>query len=103
MAMPKKGSRSIVINEVSYRWRTNKSGLNLLVSVEAVADGGANTLSVDTSVPLPNGCPCCSGVLMTPAAVEAYIRQALAEGWNPTTKGKPFLFVADAAMATGKT
>jgi len=35
----------------------------------------------------------------TPAGVETYIRLALAKGWKPTEKGKPFVLVAAPAIA----
>ncbi|MBC7807346.1 MAG: hypothetical protein H7145_14500 [Akkermansiaceae bacterium] len=120
MAMPKKGSRSIAVDEMPYRFRIsgdNGRGIaNLKVAVEAVADGNLTTLVVDTSVLTPidiwlyinnpeekKKALETRTVYITTAVVEAYIRQALAKGWKPTEKGKPFALVADAAMATGKT
>ncbi len=114
--MPKKGSRSIVVDDVPYRFKIGGCGGYLQVAVKAVAEGNLTTLLVNTSVRPPVDIWLLINepeefaealakrpVYVTTAAVEAYIRQALTEGWNPTTKGKPFLFVADAAMATGKT
>ncbi len=106
MAIPKKGSRSIVVDEVPYRWRATKTGkTNLFVSVQPVTEGESSLLSVNTSVSVPNGCMCpgCGDIYVTPAVVEAYIRRALEQGWEPNKKGTPFVLVADPAMATGKT
>ena len=114
MAMPKKGSRSIVVDEVPYRWRLGGGSQavrhgesNLSVSVEPVADNGNITLLfVDTSVAWDE-CEM-TGLnrhksSITPAVIEAYIRLAFKQGWKPTEKGKPFLLVADEFMAVGKT
>ncbi|MBC8139339.1 MAG: hypothetical protein H8F28_25975 [Fibrella sp.] len=113
MAMPKKGSRSIVVDDVLYRWRTRgEREYNMTVAVEPVTDGGMSSLIVDTSVMAPTNSPPddkdgkwfgAYTISVTPAVVEAYIRQAMNKGWKPTEKGKPFILVADKSMATGKT
>ena len=110
MAMMKKGSRAIVVDDMPYRWRVRgretdaqRSGdTNLHVVVEPIVEGKGVycPLDVDTSTPRPEpGEP----VSVMPAVVGAYIRLALARGWKPTEPGKPFALVVDAAMATGKT
>jgi hypothetical protein len=99
MAMPKKGSRSIIIDGVPYRWQVrgrvyNKDGV---VCIEPVTDdGNICKLLVDTSAPFPNGCPCCEQYpAITPSTVEQYVRVALQLGWQPIRKDKPFVYVAE--------
>jgi len=77
----------------------------MIVAVETVTENGDTTaLLIDTSALRPDSLITDeSDVSVTPAVVEAYIRQALAKGWKPDEKGKPFVLVADAAMVTGKT
>jgi hypothetical protein len=108
MAMPKKGSRTIVVDGATYRWRirgritvaqTEGEG-NLMVAVEEVADTGVSTLLVDTSVPREWFSFSGYQTPITPAAVQTYIRLALQQGWKPTQKGKPFVLVADEEIAT---
>lgn len=110
MAMPKKGSRSIVVDDTPYRWRLrseNDCRKSMIIAVEPVTESGdVSVLTVDTSAPSPSpvgGSPYNEEVSVTPAVVEAYIRLALTKGWKPGERGKPFVLVADAAMVTGKT
>ena len=113
MAMPKKGSRSIVVDAVAYRWgirgretRAHTQGeTNLIIAVEPITEGKGVycPLIVDTSTPRPVLEAGDVPVFVTPAVVEAYIRLALKSGWKPTETGKPFMLVADEGMATGKT
>jgi hypothetical protein len=110
MAMAKKGSRVLLVDDVPYRWRirgretaAQASGeTNLSVAIEAVVDGDICTLVVDPSVARPSKTSEEDAVSVTPAVVEAYVRLALKKGWKPTQKGKPFLLVADESMASGK-
>jgi hypothetical protein len=39
---------------------------------------------------------------LTAAIVEADIREALAEGWNPDSRGRPFLFMAQTKLELGQ-
>lgn len=113
MAMPKKGSRSIVVDEVPYRWRLRgEREYNMTVAIEPITDGAMSSLVVDTSVMAPADSPLDDKagnwfgsyiVSVTPAVVEAYIRLAMKQGWKPTEKGNAFVLVADAAMVEGKT
>lgn len=110
MAMAKKGSRNITVDEVPYRWRIRDrptysqqlGDTNLLVAVETITDGDLCTLLVDTSAFRP-GNDNYPRVSVTPAVVEAYIRLALSQGWKPGEKGKSFILVADESMVAGKT
>lgn len=114
MAMPKKGSRNIVVDGAACRWRirgrpsySQEMGWsNLSVAIEPATEDGTDVtrLVVDTSAPRPDADAVGTDeiVSVTPAVVEAYIRLALKQGWNPVAKGKPFVLVADEGMVTGK-
>lgn len=104
MAMPRKGARAITVDGAPFRWKirgraTGAQTLgeaNLGVGIEAVTnESGVSTLVVDTSAVRGTAS-------VTPAVVEAYIRQAMAKGWKPTPSGKPFVLVADEGMAAGR-
>lgn len=105
MAMPKKGARKIVVDNVAYRWRIRSEGSgehNVTVVVEEVTDSGSVcTLVVDTSVPYVDYW--LTGEFQTviaPAAIAKYIRMGLEKGWKPLQKGKPFVMVVDEEVAT---
>lgn len=111
MAMPRKGSRSILVGDKLYRFRiSGDNGLgiaNLKVAIEAIAGGNFTTLVVDTSVLTPvdlwlvintDGhakARTTKIVYIKTSVIRVYIRQALDTGWNPTEKGKPFVLIAD--------
>ncbi|MGK5548079.1 hypothetical protein ACSNOH_25615 [Streptomyces sp. URMC 127] len=97
MALPRKGSRRIVVDGTAYRWRlrgrpTYGQGTGwspMTYAVEHFADPGT-TLLVDTGIPHPGnwtGAP--SAPVLPPAVAEA-VRTAVAAGWNPTAPGAPF-------------
>ena len=97
MAVPKKGSRKIVVESVEYRWRIRRKSSygqeigesNLTASVELYRNP-QNTLSItfpwlrlDTwfgSLEEP----------VTPKLIETVIKNAIYQGWNPVEKGKTF-------------
>lgn len=94
MAIPKKGSRTITVDGVEYRWRVRsrptysqalaQSPLSFAVELEAE---GQSTLTVRTGATRPDSWIMPSQSLVTSASVERAIRQALAQGWNPQEAG----------------
>lgn len=92
MAMPKKGSRKIVVDNVTYRWKFGGAW----ILIEAVRDSGpTRILDVDTSV--RDRDYWLTGeeqkTIILPGAVEQYIRIGLDKGWNPHQAGPPLSIV----------
>ena len=100
MAIPKRGSRNIVVNEEPYRWYLRRRPTNnqletsypdryMGLAVEhAEAKGNVLAIIVPYRHPSLNW-----GVAehsIVPADVEEYIQTALARGWQPKQPGKTF-------------
>lgn len=98
MAIPKRGSRNIVVNGDPYRWYVRRkpshaqadffTGMGLAVER---ADVKGAVLVVELPQPHPgiwSGYPAERPVV--PVDVEAYIQTALARGWQPGKPGKTF-------------
>lgn len=102
MAIPKKGTRKIVVDGVAYRWYIRRNGDYhgaLTVAVELAANDSASILVVDFHTPRPGsftalfyGYP---KISITPKDVVTHIRAALAAGWNPLQPGSPFIYLPD--------
>jgi len=109
MAMPKKGSRALVVDGHKYRWgirRTeqdthwNEYGMEnrLTISVENY-ENPASMLCIsyfcgggyDGIGPNPRLAATGEEMKITPSDVEQWIRTALGQGWKPETKGAKFL------------
>lgn len=101
MAIPKKGSRLITVDGVSYRWRvrhkpTYDQGLGhspLSFAVEHVNGPGA-VLVVRMPSTRPDNWMGLPGESVIPAVVEQVIRTALDSGWHPDRPGRLFTLVA---------
>jgi hypothetical protein len=82
MALPSKGTRSIVVDGVTYRWR--------VADKDSSSPGFIATRSDNPRCPLLwtryDGDP----DPITPSLVAAGIRAALREGWQPSTPAPPF-------------
>ncbi|MFF4169834.1 hypothetical protein [Streptomyces sp. NPDC001744] len=100
MALNKKGSRRITVDETEYRWRIRRKpsymqGLcwtPLTFAVEiADADQPGTTLVVTSGQPHPSNWFDIKAEPIRPADVTASIREARAQGWNPTNSGAPFM------------
>ena len=100
MAIPKRGSRNIVVNGESYRWymrrRPTQSQLDYITNTIGLAvehaDVKGSVLTITLSQEHPSVWP--GSVVerpVVPADVEAYIQTALARGWKPTRPGKTFV------------
>ena len=96
MAMQQKGSRRIVVDGQSYRWRVRLPasypqlayGTALTFAVEHF-DGGSVLLVVCAGARHGNWADV-PGTTVTPRRVAALIRHALAAGWTPTEPGSAF-------------
>jgi len=97
MAVPKRGSRRIIINGITYRWYIRSkpsygqgsawSNLTAGVSLES----GGGTLLIDFTEPRPDAWLDPSTHMVTPAQVSAAIRKALVQGWQPDSGGGTFV------------
>ena len=100
MAIPKRGSRNIVVNGEPYRWYVRRKPsygqdfldgfCNFSVAIEyATAKGSVLVVSLPQRHPLSHRCS--EIVAVVPADVEEYIKTALARGWQPKQPGKTFV------------
>ncbi|MCA9663019.1 MAG: hypothetical protein KC486_32085, partial [Myxococcales bacterium] len=98
MSIPKRGSRTLVVDDVRYRWRlrgrptaAQRSGDTPLIVAIAAAEGDGPALVVRQLVH-----PAAARVrnhytrAVTPAEVAGYVRQGLAAGWRPLEPGPQF-------------
>jgi hypothetical protein len=97
MALGKKGSRRIVVDGVTYRWRlrgkpTYDQALCWSPCTYAVEHAGqpGSTLVVTTNQPHPSNWVGQSSEAVLPSDVARAIRLALERGWTPATSGSPF-------------
>jgi N-acetylmuramic acid 6-phosphate (MurNAc-6-P) etherase len=90
MAIPKKGSRRIVVDARAYGWliwsrpayaqALAESTLSFAVDCE---EGGRSTLLVSTNMARPDNWLGVQAAGVTPWGVARAVRQALKQGWNP--------------------
>ncbi|BBB00182.1 hypothetical protein RVR_10526 [Actinacidiphila reveromycinica] len=104
MAFAKKGSRRIVVDGVTYRWRLrarptydrgmcwSPAACRLPPAAYAVerADEPGAVLVVTTNWPHMSNWVGRTGRSVLPAGVACAIRQALSAGWDPGRLGPPF-------------
>ncbi|WP_372344086.1 hypothetical protein [Streptomyces sp. KL116D] len=97
MAIGRKGSRRIVVDGTTYRWRlrrrpTYSQGLCWSPCTYTVehADASGATLVVTTNQPHPSNWVGAPSVAVLPSDVSVAITSALAQGWNATSPGSPF-------------
>jgi hypothetical protein len=97
MSIPKTGSRRIVVDGVTYRWRirprpTNNQGdlgTWMTVAVQQVAPAGS-VLVVAVPYTRPDASANHRPGVVHPSSVAEYVRQAIRAGWHPAATGKPF-------------
>ena len=99
MALNTKGSRAVVVDEVTYRWSVRRKPsygqllgeANLVFAVE-LPDVPGQMLVVDTGqVRADAALLADESAAVTPSRVACAIRLALAAGWTPDKPGSPFL------------
>lgn len=97
MAIPKKGSRRIVVDGAAYLWRIRRKATpsqvdygNGSLHLAVAAEHGGTTLVVVTNRPHPHDIFPRPAVAVTPADVREWILAALALGWQPENRGAPF-------------
>jgi hypothetical protein len=95
MALQAKGSRRIVVEGIQYLWqiRRRKTALEELKITLAVSaqQKPSTALLIDLEQPYPNyWIDFKKPQVVLPRQVEAWIRKALCNGWQPLEAGKPF-------------
>lgn len=98
MALPKKGSRRIVVDGDTYRWRVRpkpsySQGAGWTPLTFAVEDAAApgTTLVVRTDRAHPENWFGLRTTAIRPADVAQAIRTARLRGWSPQSNGSPFI------------
>lgn len=97
MAIAKKGSRIIVIDGVRYRWRVSPDdGFMDLVAEHASAPGQRLSVQIDYEDerrPIGKGAFATKqGRSIDPGTVHVVILSAIAQGWDPESRGPPLRF-----------
>ncbi len=99
MALNKKGTRRITVDGIEYRWRVRRKpsylqGLcwaPMIYAVEVAHGNQSGTvLIVASSQAHPSNWVGAEAEAIRPAHVAASIREARAQGWDPTRAGSPF-------------
>jgi hypothetical protein len=97
VALVKKGSRRIVVDGVTYRWRVRhkptycqSNGWGPLTFAVEDATASGTVLVVETDRPHPENWFGLTTKPVVPADVAQAIRTALAQGWTPLANGSPF-------------
>lgn len=97
MALPKKKSRIINIDNIEYRWLVGPNdGYNVFVAEKENIKGQIIEVYFETDinnfwVEFPN-VKKLNLKILKPKDAELIIRQALDIGWDPDIKGKPMVF-----------
>ncbi|CAL2085922.1 hypothetical protein [Tenacibaculum sp. 190524A05c] len=97
MAIPKKGSRKIIVNNEKYKWLIRKKGTysqtvfgngKLHIAIELEENPGAS-LFIISDRSHPNDIETKSINPIKPSDISNWILQAYDLGWNPSDMGKP--------------
>ena len=90
MAIPKKGSRSIHVDGVDYRWLIRRKPAYaqsyLHIAIEAKNNPGA-TLLIQSERPHPEHWDTEEIIPVTPSDIEGWINSAIEAGWEPGVPG----------------
>ena len=98
MAIPKKGTRKITVNDLAFRWLIRRKATygqtdygigKLHVAVELEENPGTSLfIFTDRKHPKDYGAEKINPV--KPSDISNWIKQALEIGWNPLKSGNPF-------------
>ena len=102
MALPRKGSRRIIVDGAEYRWAIRRKptycqaafASPMTFAVECV-QAPQTVLVVTTTVPRPDNWLRKPSVSVRPSQVAEAIRQAHRAGWQPGTLGSAFMLKFD--------
>lgn len=99
MAIPKKGSRKIIVDDIEYRWRIRwkpsyGQGIgesNLTAAIE-LYENPQSPLIITFPWLRPDSWVGKTKESVTPKDIETCVKNALSQGWKPNVKGKIFNF-----------
>jgi hypothetical protein len=105
MAIPKKGSRTITVEGVRYRWRIRSQptydegafASNFSIAVERAEQPSRCVLLLAADFPRPDNWLGHPAKTITPRMIAASIKDALAQGWQPEQTGSVFTHPLHAA------
>ena len=83
MTLQRKGTRKIVVNDRTYRWRVSSADGQLLAIVVEGAQGQGQRM-------VSQWYDC--GTAISPALVRDVVLRALENGWNPDQRGPELVF-----------
>lgn len=90
MTLKAKGSRSITVDDVRYRWRLGRGSGPLSFAVDSPGQAGSVLLARLSDCSRTNWCDDGEGLVVAPGLVAAVIRIALERGWQPGIRGREF-------------
>lgn len=93
MTLPKKGSRAITVDNVSYRWMVTGNDGVIDVIIEQQDMKGQKLLSCFMYHNTSEGKDVPQKRQITPEAIKKLILYALDSGWEPNVQGKPYFGV----------
>lgn len=114
MALPKKGTRSITVQQKTYRWGVSSAGQGMLVvTIQSAGEAGQLIrVYMKADVPVMSAATEQAGDsplaqerrAIKPSDVEAIIAEAVQQGWEPEKKGTPLSFEwrGDVLFSKGK-
>ncbi len=101
MAINKKGARRICVDGAAYLWKIRRqptycqeNGWTLLTVAVQAADREGCVLVIQLPEKHPGSWRSVTPFAVQPSLVVRCIRDALAEGWQPTVPGAPFIFAS---------
>jgi len=96
MSLPKKGLRSLKVNDAEYQWTIRKRPTywqaafkdHMILAVQTTGENARTILIVDLGVSRSDNLIDPHQTMITPSVVRKIIRAAINDGWNPNGKGK---------------
>jgi len=96
MSLSKKKSRTIVVEDTTYKWTISPdSGYSIFVAEKNEFKGCKIEVYFEMFVDIKNLNSNNEFKIITPKDAASIIRQATVLGWNPEKKGKPLVFDLD--------
>ena len=90
MTIPKKGSRTIIVDDTTYRWMVTGNDMVIDVIIEEEDAKGQKLLSgFDYHNETPERKITAQKRKVTPEVIKKLILHALESGWEPSAQGKP--------------
>jgi hypothetical protein len=97
MTLAAKGSRSITVDDVRYRWSIGRGQGPLSFAVDFPGQAGSVLVVRISDSPRMRWCDDGEGLVVAPALVAAVIRLALERGWKPDAPGPQFLLAVQSS------